>query len=46
MPEELHFLEEDDDISPGLDLYDLEPENDFIDEQLRQHQMGIHKRKM
>ena len=46
MPEELDFLEEYDDIPPGLDLDDLEPENDFIDEQLRQHHMGIHKRKM
>ena len=46
MPEELDFLAEDDDKLPELDLDDLEPENDNTDEPLRQHQMGIHKRKM
>jgi hypothetical protein len=40
------FLGEDDDIPPGLDLDDLEPEHDIIDEPLRQHQMGIYKKKM
>ncbi|MGD8963788.1 MAG: hypothetical protein PVH43_14800 [Desulfobacterales bacterium] len=47
IPEELDdFLGEDDDIPPGLDLDDLEPEHDIIDEPLRQHQMGIYKKKM
>ena len=45
IPEELDdFLGEDDDISPGLDLDDLEPEQDVIYEPLGQQQVGIKKK--
>ena len=40
------FLGEDDDIPPGLDLDDLEPEHDIIDEPLRKHQAGLYKKRM
>ena len=47
MPEELDdLLEEIDDIPPDLDLDDLEPEHDVIDEPIEQSQMGIYKKKM
>ena len=47
MPEDLDdFLEEDDDIPPELDIEDLEPEQDVIDELVGQHQMGRFKKKI
>jgi hypothetical protein len=46
MPEELDFLGEDDDVPPELDLDDLEPEHDILNEPLRQHQRGRYIRKI
>ena len=47
IPQEIDaLLEEVDDIPQELDLDDIEPEHDVIDEPIEQSQMGIYKKKM